>query len=270
MLAFLNFHRILGIIRRNSRTLRILGVSRRIPEYSLNPWNFSNSWGLLAFPEVVERQILWETLANSWGHSGLMLAGILTEVMQIAWESGRFLWGVLENVCNVLRGIGPNPGSIFGRLLWEVPEKGLQRAWKVWATLRRRSWRLPCRSLGGLGKFLGHLLDIGNFLGWSWPHLGGELSTGSLGSPCIDLPKSLWGRLPLRVLGESCRILRVGEGRGEGSEMIDLGKLWGKRYALLGRSLGKVFKVLGDIGKILGANFDPMLWGVLRGICKVQ
>ena len=52
--------------------------------------------------------------------------------------------------------------------------------------------------------------------------------------------------------------------------MIDFGKLWGKRCALLGRSLGKVFKVLGDIGKILGANFDPMLWEVLRRICKVQ
>ena len=112
--------------------------------------------------------------------------GDLGEILEAF--SGGCLGKSQKKVCKVLERFDPHSGGALGDCLAD-------------------------RS-GVLANSLDICWDIGNFLGRSWPHLGGELSTGSLGSPCIDLPKSLWGRLPLRVLGESCRILRVGEGGG--------------------------------------------------------
>ena len=102
--------------------------------------------------------------------------------------SGGCLGKSQKKVCKVLERFEPHSRGVLGDCL--ADRSG------VWANSLDSCW------------------DIGNFLGGPWPHLGGELPTGFLGSPCIDLPKSLWGRLSLRVLGESCRILRVGEGGG--------------------------------------------------------
>ena len=97
--------------------------------------------------------------AKSFGDLGQILGAF----------SGGCLGKSQRKVCKVLERFEPHSGGALGDCLAD-------------------------RS-GVLANSLDICWDIGNFLGGSWPHLGGELSTGSLDSPCIDLLKVLVGTL---------------------------------------------------------------------------